>query len=206
MALISLDTGSLIVDATLTKRGRELLTSGNGKFNITKFAISDDEIDYNLTSEQIEKLPLREASINGDIELRHKLISNANQNVLTVAKIVNINYTSIELNANEDIILEPKTSNGTDMEAGYVVTLSNSNDSTYPNASLTTLISTNTLSTNTQYIGIGTKFRIVAKESLVESIVNVSITGRESGATTTFAIKVLPLEINGTSSQTQAQV
>ena len=36
------------VDAILTKKGRELLAQGAGAFNITKFALSDDEIDYTL--------------------------------------------------------------------------------------------------------------------------------------------------------------
>ena len=38
----------ITVDAILTKKGRELLAAGNGAFNITQFALSDDEIDYTL--------------------------------------------------------------------------------------------------------------------------------------------------------------
>jgi len=36
------------VDAILTKKGRELLAKGDGSFNITQFALSDDEVDYTL--------------------------------------------------------------------------------------------------------------------------------------------------------------
>ena len=36
------------VDAILTKKGRELLARGNGSFNITQFALGDDEIDYTM--------------------------------------------------------------------------------------------------------------------------------------------------------------
>ena len=36
------------VDAILTTKGRELLAKGDGSFNITSFALSDDEIDYTL--------------------------------------------------------------------------------------------------------------------------------------------------------------
>ena len=43
-----LDNSSVIVDAILTKKGRELLAKGNNQFNITKFALADDEIDYSL--------------------------------------------------------------------------------------------------------------------------------------------------------------
>ena len=36
------------IDAILTKKGRELLAKGDGTFNITQFALGDDEIDYTL--------------------------------------------------------------------------------------------------------------------------------------------------------------
>jgi len=42
-----LDNSSITVDAILTKRGREILAAG-GDLNITKFALSDEEVDYSL--------------------------------------------------------------------------------------------------------------------------------------------------------------
>ena len=42
-----LDNSSVTVDAILTKKGREILANG-GDLNITKFALSDEEIDYTL--------------------------------------------------------------------------------------------------------------------------------------------------------------
>ena len=36
------------IDAILTKKGRELMAKGDGSFQITQFALSDDEIDYTL--------------------------------------------------------------------------------------------------------------------------------------------------------------
>ena len=42
-----LDNSSRTLDAILTKKGREILSSG-GDFNVTKFALGDDEIDYAL--------------------------------------------------------------------------------------------------------------------------------------------------------------
>jgi hypothetical protein len=38
----------ITVDAILTKKGRQLLAQGGSAFNITQFALSDDEIDYSL--------------------------------------------------------------------------------------------------------------------------------------------------------------
>ena len=43
-----LDNSSITVDAILTKKGRELLAKGDGSFQVTKWALADDEIDYNL--------------------------------------------------------------------------------------------------------------------------------------------------------------
>ena len=43
-----LDNTTTTVDAILTKKGRELLARGENEFKITKFSLSDDEIDYTL--------------------------------------------------------------------------------------------------------------------------------------------------------------
>jgi hypothetical protein len=42
-----LNNSTRTLDAILTKKGREILSSG-GDFNVTKFALGDDEIDYSL--------------------------------------------------------------------------------------------------------------------------------------------------------------
>ncbi len=44
-----LDNSSVIVDAILTRKGRELLSKN--QFNVTQFALGDDEIDYTLYNE-----------------------------------------------------------------------------------------------------------------------------------------------------------
>ena len=43
-----LSNSSVVVDAILTDKGRELLSQNNGSFQITQFSLSDDEVDYNL--------------------------------------------------------------------------------------------------------------------------------------------------------------
>ena len=71
-----LDNTSITVDAILTMKGRELLARNDGSFNITQFALGDDEIDYTLfnenhpngtqyAAEAIENMPLIEAIPNG---------------------------------------------------------------------------------------------------------------------------------------------
>ena len=43
-----LNNTTITVDAVLTTKGRELLARNDGSFQITQFALADDEIDYNL--------------------------------------------------------------------------------------------------------------------------------------------------------------
>ena len=79
-----LDNTSITVDAILTKKGRELLARGKNEFKISKFALSDDEIDYtlwdvthpngtNYYGEVIENMPLLEASPDENQIMRYKL-------------------------------------------------------------------------------------------------------------------------------------
>ena len=72
------------VDAILTKKGRELLARGDGSFNITQFALADDEVDYTLYNpnhpsgsafygEAIENMPLLEAFPDENQVMKYKL-------------------------------------------------------------------------------------------------------------------------------------
>ena len=81
-----LDNTSITVDAILTKKGRELLARGDGSFNITKFALADDEVDYNLWDTAhpngsnyygavIENTPILEAFTDQNQVMRYKLIT-----------------------------------------------------------------------------------------------------------------------------------
>ena len=74
------------VDAILTKKGRELLAKGDGSFDITQFALSDDEIDYTLYNpnhpsgsafygEAIENMPLLEAFPDEAQMMKYKLVT-----------------------------------------------------------------------------------------------------------------------------------
>ena len=42
------NSGDIILDVVLTDHGRMVLSKGDGSFQITKFALSDEEIDYSL--------------------------------------------------------------------------------------------------------------------------------------------------------------
>ena len=91
-----LDNSSITVDAVLTKKGREILKNG-GNLNITSFTMSDTGVDYTLWNpdhpsgsafygEAIENLPMLEASVHAEYNLRNRLIS-LNQNTVAVPAI-----------------------------------------------------------------------------------------------------------------------
>ena len=80
-----LNNSTRILDAILTKKGREILSSG-GDFDVTKFALGDDEIDYSLwdTSHTqgtdyygavIENLPALEPFNDPSEIMKYKLVT-----------------------------------------------------------------------------------------------------------------------------------
>ena len=87
-----LNKSTITVDAILTKKGRELLAAGT--FDITKFAVADDDVDYNLWDinhakgsnfygQAIENMPLTEAVPDGGKMMRYKLMTLP-KNVTTI--------------------------------------------------------------------------------------------------------------------------
>jgi len=80
------NSGTITVDAILTKKGRQLLAEGKGAFNITQFALSDDEVDYDLWNPLhglgtnyygvvIENMPITEAVPDETQSMKYKLLT-----------------------------------------------------------------------------------------------------------------------------------
>lgn len=128
-----LDNSSITVDAILTKKGREVLAKGDGKFQITQFALADDEVDYDLYNPDdsrgsayygaiIEALPLTEALPDETQVMKYKLITlPPNQTFIPrlEANPSNFAFTSTDVAKT----LEPSVSNFTNANAtlGYTV-------------------------------------------------------------------------------------
>ena len=115
-----LDNTSITVDAILTKRGRELLERGDGSFNITQFALADDEIDYTLFNEDhpngsqffgeaIENMPLLEAIPDENNIMIHKLVTLPRGT--TKMPIVTANVSKIQLSLGASTSVNPNTLN-----------------------------------------------------------------------------------------------
>ena len=87
------NSGDIILDAVLTDTGRMRLAQGDGSFKISKFALGDDEINYELYNKshasgsayydlEVLQTPVLEAFTNNASSLKSKLISLSRTNVL----------------------------------------------------------------------------------------------------------------------------
>jgi len=102
------------LDAILTKKGRELLSSG-GDFNVSKFALGDDEVDYALWDTThtngtdyygavIENLPALEPFNDPSEIMKYKLVSRS-EGTRAMARLVGTNNTSTQLSGTSSAIV-----------------------------------------------------------------------------------------------------
>ncbi|MBK23597.1 MAG: hypothetical protein CME70_06280 [Halobacteriovorax sp.] len=96
MGFLDHSTNNIIIDAVLTDVGRAFLARNDGSFSIVKFALGDDEVDYEVIrkfgrtvgKEKIEKnTPVFEAQTIGNLALKHKLVSISNPNLLRLPSL-----------------------------------------------------------------------------------------------------------------------
>lgn len=130
-----LDNSSVTVDAILTNKGRQILAAG-GQLNIAKFALSDDEIDYDLWNPAhtlgtnyygavIENMPILEGLPDESQMMRYKLITLP-KNVIGIP-VISVNPASITFTGiNQTQIITPNTENltGGNARLGYTAILS----------------------------------------------------------------------------------
>ena len=127
-----LDNSSITVDAILTKRGRELLARNDGSFNITQFALGDDEIDYSLfnenhpngtqfSAEAIENMPLIEAIPDGANSMNSKLITLSRP--VTAIPYIRVSTSYTGLKRGDSAIVDPTTFNSNNNNEQYIFTV-----------------------------------------------------------------------------------
>ena len=130
-----LNNTNITVDAVLTKKGRELLAKGENQFNITKFALADDEVDYRLWDvthpngsdfygNVIESMPLLEAFPDENHVMRYKLVTlPKSTQAMPILEVAQSAITLRRLNSVS--IINPSTQNGSDDTLGYTFILHN---------------------------------------------------------------------------------
>lgn len=206
-----LNNSTITVDAILTKKGRELLAAGSSDFNITQFALGDDEVDYGLWNINhplgsnyygilIENMPLVEAIPDETQALKHKLVTLPKQT--TRIPVITVGNTSVTLlAAGDSTIITPNTSNfqGGNSTLGYTAILS---DSSVADITVTQpLQNPGTLPTAPTFIGnsadaqsvavAGFAFNIIAKPAVLQDkSTNVTIVANETGGSVTVNVTV----------------
>ena len=212
-----LDNTSVVVDAILTKKGRELLSRNDGSFRITQFSLSDDEVDYTLYNpnhpsgsayygEAIEAMPVLEAFPDDNEIMKYKLITLPRG----TAKIpvLDIGYNSISLKQGASLAITPQTLNylgatSTFEQSGYIATIgdvrlmSSFNGTGINTAEAVSANSTTTIGTNVSKTVIGATINLTATTvntlfgTQTQLQTNLIVIGRDSGARITIPITII---------------
>ena len=167
-----LDNTQVIVDAVLTKRGRELLARNDGSFRITQFALADDEINYSLWNEDhpngsqfageaIENGPLLEAFPDENNIMIHKLVSLPRGT--TKLPVVTCNISKVQLSLGATTNLNPTTLN-----FGGQANLKE------PSGYMATIADRRLLQS---FVGVGQKGQVSARRPFADSALSETIKG-----------------------------
>ena len=206
------------IDAILTKKGRELMAKNDGSFQITQFALADDEIDYTLYNpthpsgsayygEAIDNMPLLEAFPDESQIMKYKLATLPRGTAKL--PVLDLGYTAITLKQGASLAITPQTLNylgaATAFEqSGYTATISDVRlMSTFNGVGINTTTatdqnttSTTTLGTNVSSTVIGTQINLRATTVNTLFGTNTQLTstitfvGLDSGARITIPVTI----------------
>lgn len=211
-----LNSTSVVIDAILTKKGRELLARNDGSFRITQFSLADDEIDYSLYNpyhpsgsafygEAIQSMPIIQAYPDDQEIMKYKLITlpRGTGAIPVISSVPNIDlvlgrsFTVNPQTANYVGSASPVETSGYLFTIGDVRTMSSFNGIGINTAEATTLNNTiTTIGTNVSKTVIGTSLNMTATtvKSLFGSATQITTTltvvGRDSGARTTVQVTI----------------
>jgi hypothetical protein len=131
------NSGDIILDAVLTDHGRKLLAKGDGSFQITKFALGDEEINYTLYNINhpsgsayydisILQTPILEAFTDNAGSVKTKLISYNTMNLLHLPVVkLNQQATTTKMHSSGSFMIavdaetEGTTNNNNNNAVGY---------------------------------------------------------------------------------------
>jgi len=205
-----IDNKSIIVDAVLTKKGRELLAT-NGSLNITAFALSDDEIDYSLYNPNaaspdlmeiaLVNTPVFEPNVDETQVMKYKLVT-LDQGT-TFIPTISISQTAIEQYStyNGRIVISPSTTPANyNSNLGYTAILSNNVVGNIvvitqaPNVGASTgtvPIFSGDVSSATSQTLVGLEFAFTVNPALTRTTTTtLTIVGNESGGSVSIPVTV----------------
>ena len=211
-----LNPTTITVDAILTTKGRELLARNDGSFQITQFALADDEIDYTLYNpnhpsgsafygEAIENTPVLEAFPNESQIMRYKLVTLPRGT--SKLPVINLGYNTIILRQGASLTITPQTLNylgstSTFEANGYTATIADSRlvssftgtgiTSATPPAGLNTTTGTvlSVTQIGTSFTLTGTTINTLFGSTLTSLSTTITVIGRDSGARVTIPLNI----------------
>ena len=123
------NSGDIILDAVLTDTGRMRLAKGDGSFKIVKFALGDDEINYELYDKnnasgsayydlEILQTPVLEAFTDNAASMKSKLISIPRNNLLylPILKLNEVYDTSTSMHSSGYFLIAVNDATETELE------------------------------------------------------------------------------------------
>jgi hypothetical protein len=204
-----LDNKSIVVDAVLTKKGRELLAK-NGSLKITSFALADDEIDYGLFNADGETEDLKEIALvntpifepNSDETqvMKYKLVTLEQGS--TFIPTVSISQESISVLSTYGgrIVISPTTTpSNYNANGGYTAILGNSKvgtlvvtvESPVSSSPGTTATFGGDRSVDSSIYAVGIEFAFIPSSALNRTTTTtLTIIGNESGGGVSIPITV----------------
>lgn len=210
-----LNNSSIVIDAVLTKKGRELLARGQNEFRVTYFALADDEIDYTLWNSDhplgsayygrtIENLPITEAVTDETQVMKYPLVTLPKNTIrIPVVSVAQSSYTF--KSPTDRITITPNTVNfpSGNIALGYTAVLSDSDVATFVSvspspaqasgqdtASSVPLAISDLESSQTVTVS-GTSFVLSGKFSTIRSKkATLTIIGNETGGRVTIELTV----------------
>jgi hypothetical protein len=212
-----LDNATVTVDAILTKKGRELLARNDGSFQITQFALADDEIDYTLYNpthpsgsayygEAIEAMPMLEAFPDEAQIMKYKLVTLPRGT--SKLPVISLGYNNISLRQGASLTITPQTLNylgsTSTLEAnGYTITVADirllsvftgtgidtTTTTTDANITMGTKLSKSILGTS--FTLTGTTINTLFGTSNSQLSTTITVIGRDSGARITIPLNII---------------
>jgi hypothetical protein len=200
-----LDNSTITVDDILTKKGRQKLAQGQ-QLNITKFALGDDEIDYQLYEPAHPKgtsfydsailaLPITEASPDETQVLRYKIVTLPKG----TTKIPTVSLKSAGITAYQTdggVVLSPTTSPSGNASAGYTMVLADQRAGTLTVTKGATTSGTipvflgDEIATTAQVVS-GVEFRFTPNGNLTTDVVTtITVYGNETGGSQSIPVAV----------------
>ena len=213
-----LNNSVITVDAILTTKGRELLARNDGSFQITQFALGDDEIDYTLYNpnhpsgsayygEAIDNMPLLEAFPSELQIMKYKLTTLPRGTAKL--PVLDLGYAAITLKQGAQLSITPQTLNYLGNEqifetSGYSATIGDVRlFSTFTGQGIQSEAATNANASATQTIGtsvsktvIGTQINVTATTvntlfgSNSQLRTTLTVTGLDNGARITIPVTI----------------